>query len=146
MYTDPSDQSIWLYHAWLIEQGELTGHSPIRACELSCTILSLTAPSVSVLQREMKLIEELLELEPDSKCEFLIFAQSSLSLLTSHLLTGCMHALATYSTLLLQQLSEADQPLIDSLHKRAKELFEKLVEVDEDRAERYRDLITRMQA
>lgn len=52
MYTDPSDQSLWLYHKWLVEQG-------------TCT---LTAPTRETLENEISLIGELAELEPDSKC------------------------------------------------------------------------------
>lgn len=48
MYTDPTDQSVWLYHTWLVD----------------------IDPSHDVLQREIASIEELLEVEPDSKCEF----------------------------------------------------------------------------
>ncbi|WFD32027.1 protein geranylgeranyltransferase type II [Malassezia sp. CBS 17886] len=45
MYTDPSDQSIWIYHRWLVAQ----------------------APTRRVLEAQIKLIAELAELEPDSK-------------------------------------------------------------------------------
>ncbi|PWN38869.1 protein prenylyltransferase [Ceraceosorus guamensis] len=45
MYTDPSDESIWNYHSWLIDQDA----------------------SVRVLERECEQIEELLELEPDAR-------------------------------------------------------------------------------
>ena len=47
MYTDPSDQSIWQYHSWLIAQN----------------------PAADVLTREMVAILELQEIEADSKCE-----------------------------------------------------------------------------
>ncbi|WFD39412.1 protein geranylgeranyltransferase type II [Malassezia japonica] len=46
MYTDPSDQSIWIYHRWLVAQD----------------------PSRSVLEKQIKDISELAEMEPDSKC------------------------------------------------------------------------------
>ena len=54
MYTDPTDQSLWLYHKWLVEQG----------------VLMLTAPTRETLESEIALINELAELEPDSKCAY----------------------------------------------------------------------------
>lgn len=58
MYTDPSDQSVWQYHRWLVEQD----------------------PSVEVLNREIQAIQELLEVEPDSKCEYQRVLSSPLKL------------------------------------------------------------------
>lgn len=45
MYTDPNDQSVWMYHAWLIGEGD----------------------DAQVLRREIQSIQELLEEQPDSK-------------------------------------------------------------------------------
>lgn len=99
MYTDPSDQSVWLYHKWLIQQ---VAHDDI----------------VEVLHRELESIDELYELEPESK--------------------WCLESLAHYSRLLHQhtQATELLQKYNEYLHK--------LIAIDPDRKNRYIDSLVKL--
>ncbi|CAO1630095.1 unnamed protein product [Parajaminaea phylloscopi] len=125
IYTDPSDQSVWLYHAWLVS----------------------LEPTRDVLQREIESIEELLSVEPDSK--------------------WCIESLYRYKTLLSRQSTDDDddddekgsgvpaqgQESREGVRKvnaqsergrlcaEARGLLERLVQVDEDRAGRWRELL-----
>jgi geranylgeranyl transferase type-2 subunit alpha len=48
LWTNPDDQSSWLYHRWLVGPGKL-----------------------NIVRQEIANIQELLEEEPDSRCELL---------------------------------------------------------------------------
>jgi len=53
-YTEPSDQSIWIYHRWLVDKtGELYAPTPDKYKNL--------------LTRELEMCDELLQVAPDSK-------------------------------------------------------------------------------
>ena len=97
-------------------------------------------PPEQSLRREVDSIRELHETEPDSKCgspfpSVVIPNDGSLHELT---IAGCMNALALYA-LKLSRITTAlpDQSL--PLRNEARQLFERLEEVDPDRKERYRD-------
>ncbi|KIJ44241.1 hypothetical protein M422DRAFT_168406, partial [Sphaerobolus stellatus SS14] len=92
MYTDPGDQSVWLYHRWLIGSGD----------------------DRALLEREIQVIDELRELEPDSK--------------------WCLDTLIHYKTLLLRHI-DSDEIISECLG-----MLSRLQELDPFRKERYIEL------
>lgn len=66
LWVDPDDQSTWLYHSWLLgETFSLSQQDDIKP------ILAPTSNGerILVLQGEIRLLEDLLEEVPDSKCK-----------------------------------------------------------------------------
>lgn len=111
MYTDPEDSSVWLYHAWLVDQlgaGDGGSEAAGRVEE--------------TLRREVASIEELLEVEPDSK--------------------WCLEALVRYKGLLASLLDKpGKEEERQELRKERREMLGRLVEVDPDRRGRWQELL-----
>jgi len=68
LWVDPDDQSTWLYHSWLLGES----FSLQDDVHQGTPVLAPTSPEEreNVLTSEIKLLEELLEAAPDSKCMF----------------------------------------------------------------------------
>ena len=100
----------------------------------------MTGDDKALLEREISVIEELLELEPNSKCTNLIIV--SLIGLIYLALTGCLESLVYYKRLLVgkhlsdPQSNERRKVLLTS----CVEMLEKLKEVDPQRIKRYADI------
>lgn len=118
MYTDPSDQSVWLYHRWLVEQ----------------------QPTLDVLQREIGHIEELLSIEPDAKCACVSSLCSciAMDMTLTETRPGCMQSLVHYRSLRRAAAGcSAAQAHADA--REEERLLRELVRVDPERRRRYED-------
>ncbi|PWN21461.1 protein prenylyltransferase [Microstroma glucosiphilum] len=139
LYTDPDDQSVWLYHAWLVDLDVSTGTATLPSRPDSIQ-------RVTLLQREIDSIEELLEVEPDSRYCLEALARYKASLAEALSLTdgegkggseSAEHLSSTEGTAGGKRAMER----VAQLNKDVAQLLTRLVDVDPDRAGRYRDLV-----
>ncbi|CAD6893426.1 unnamed protein product [Tilletia controversa] len=119
MYTDPSDSSIWIYHRWLVDQ-ELEEEAAVEGQEGEAG----SGRGVHVFDREVAGIEELLEMEPDSK--------------------WCLETVARYRSLQRTRLLstgglQKDDDAEKELTAKIRDLLSRLKRIDPLRQARYED-------
>lgn len=100
IYTDPGDQSVWLYHRWLIGQS-----LPIfYVLHYQSFNVNNIGDNQAILAREIKVIEELRELEPESKCTSIFL----FLMIFAHFYIGCLETLVHYKALLFRHQPSAE--------------------------------------